>query len=515
MRELPYLKLSFMFYPLLSLFLFSIISCSYIDLSKIIPTDPEKQPSSENGEEFGSTDEKQRNMAPLSNHLKDESEINILRKALRERDEEILRMQEELMRSTLLKNTTDDKNKELTQLISKLLQKIKNLENTQHNAVDFLKRELAEKSELVSRLNAELDELESNSKLEKLELTTKLNALELEVKRGEILKRGNLKILKERKNLRARKDSLDQREKELESKERSLRLREESITGSILTEETFKIDPKDNNLLAKEAYKKPNDLNNKPSFNCNDAYKWDEKIVCNSPMLSNLDRKLHGAFENAVKSNNSDKSKNGLIQRQRAWLKIRHQCKEEKNEEILCLKRVYATQISFLRGQHKKNPKTNSLAKAQPSKKNNLQTSFRGSVLFQKLPINNFKKYNKKIILDEERNLLWTKFNFSQKEGAFPETARECQEWAEQMRREEYGGIKNWRVPSHIELGRLSYLYKNVISGKSENFAYWGAKNSEFYNLEVFKFKNDNNQEFNDFLSKANCRLVAKNESRK
>ena len=76
MRELPYLKLSFMFYPLLSLFLFSIISCSYIDLSKIIPTNPEKQPSSENGGEFSSTDEKQRNMAPLPNHLEDESEIN-------------------------------------------------------------------------------------------------------------------------------------------------------------------------------------------------------------------------------------------------------------------------------------------------------------------------------------------------------------------------------------------------------------------------------------------------------
>ena len=513
MRNLPYQKLSFMFYPILSLFLFSIISCSSIDLSKIILTDPEKQPTSENGEVFSATDEKQRNMSPLPNHLEDESEINIIRKALRERDEENLRMQEELIHSTQLKNTTDDKIKELTQLNSKLLQN-RNLENIQHNSVDFLKRELAEKNELVSRINTELDELELKSELEKIGLTTKLNALDLEVKRGEILKTGNLEISKERNNLRARKDSLDLREKELESKERSLRLREKSITASFSAEETITIDPKDNNLLAKEAYKKPNDLNNKPSFNCNYAYKWDEKIVCNSPILSSLDRKLHGAFENAVKSNNSDKSKNDLILHQRAWLKIRHQCKEEKNEKILCLKRVYVNQISSLQGQHKKNLKLHSLAKAQPSKKINSQASFSRSVLFQKLPINNFKKYNEKIILDEESSLLWTKFNFFQKEGSFPETAGECQEWAAQMRREEYGGVNNWRVPSHVELGQLGYLYGSLIGGKSENFAYWGTSGSGFYNFDIYKFKNQNDQEPDDYQSKANCRLVANIKNR-
>ncbi len=503
-----------MFYPLLSLFLFAIISCSSIDLSKIIPTYQEKQPSSENGEEFSSTDEKQSNIAPLPTQVESEIENNNLRMSLRKRDEEILRLQEELMRSTQLKNIADNKNKELTQLNNKSFQ-LRNLENTQHNAVDFMKRELAEKNELVSRLNAKLDELELNSKLEKIELTTKLNELELEIKRGEILKSDSIEILKERKNFLTRKDTLDQREKELESKERNLRLREESITGSIITEETIERDPKDNDLSVKEADEKANGLNNEPSFNCNVAGKWDEKIVCNNPMLAKLDRMLSGAYENAIKSATANELKNDLIQRQKAWLNTRHHCKEEENEEVLCLKRVYATQISSLQGQHKKNLKIKSPTKTQSSKKIDLLASFRQDTLVQEPPSSNFKKYNEKIILDKEGNLLWTKFNFSEKEGAFPETARECQEWADQMSREEYGGINNWRVPSHVELGRLGYLYGKVNGGESENFTYWGTRESGFYNFEVFKFKNKFDQVPDEFQLKANCRLVANNKIRK
>ena len=60
MRNFPYLKLSFIFYPLLSLFLLPIISCSTLDLSTIISDLKYNQTSSEIGEELGSIDEKQK-----------------------------------------------------------------------------------------------------------------------------------------------------------------------------------------------------------------------------------------------------------------------------------------------------------------------------------------------------------------------------------------------------------------------------------------------------------------------
>ncbi len=60
MGKFPCLKLSFIFYPLLSLFLLPIISCSTLDLSTIISDLKYNQTSSEIGEELGSIDEKQK-----------------------------------------------------------------------------------------------------------------------------------------------------------------------------------------------------------------------------------------------------------------------------------------------------------------------------------------------------------------------------------------------------------------------------------------------------------------------
>ena len=90
MGKFPCLKLSFIFYPLLSLFLLPIISCSTLDLSTIISDLKYDQTSSEIGEELGSIDEKQK-------------------KILRKKDKEIILLQERIYQLTKLKKTIEKK----------------------------------------------------------------------------------------------------------------------------------------------------------------------------------------------------------------------------------------------------------------------------------------------------------------------------------------------------------------------------------------------------------------------
>jgi len=189
MGKFPCLKLSFIFYPLLSLFLLPIISCSTLDLSTIISDLKYNQTSSEIGEELGSIDEKQK-------------------KILRKKDKEIILLQERIYQLTKLKKTIektiDDKDMKLNQF--------RNLQNASINKLDFLSGKLAEKNKLISELIVKL------SKLEKLKLIAK---------------------------------QLDQREKELDSRERSLTFKEDTrndngITEETFNEETFKLGPRGN-----------------------------------------------------------------------------------------------------------------------------------------------------------------------------------------------------------------------------------------------------------------------------
>ena len=202
MGKFPYLKLSFIFYPLLSLFLLPIISCSTLDLSTIISDLKYNQTSSEIGEELGSIDEKQK-------------------KILRKKDKEIILLQERIYQLTKLKKTIektiDDKDMKLNQF--------RNLQNASINKLDFLSGKLAEKNKLISELIVKL------SKLEKLKLIAKQNE----------------------------KESLDQREKELDSRERSLTFKEDTrndngITEETLNEETFKLGPGGNSWPEKREH---------------------------------------------------------------------------------------------------------------------------------------------------------------------------------------------------------------------------------------------------------------------
>ena len=197
MGKFPYLKRSFIFYPLLSLFLLSIISCSTLDLSTIISDLKYNQTSSEIGEELGSIDEKQK-------------------KILRKKDKEIILLQERIYQLTKLKKTIektiDDKDMKLNQF--------RNLQNASINKLDFLSGKLAEKNKLISELIVKL------SKLEKLKLIAK---------------------------------QLDQREKELDSRERSLTFKEDTrndngITEETLNEETFKLGPRGNSWPEKREH---------------------------------------------------------------------------------------------------------------------------------------------------------------------------------------------------------------------------------------------------------------------
>ena len=202
MGKFPCLKLSFIFYPLLSLFLLSIISCSTLDLSTIISDLKYNQTSSEIGEELGSIDEKQK-------------------KILRKKDKEIILLQERIYQLTKLKKTIektiDDKDMKLNQF--------RNLQNASINKLDFLSGKLAEKNKLISELIVKL------SKLEKLKLIAKQNE----------------------------KESLDQREKELDSRERSLTFKEDTrndngITEETFNEETFKLGPRGNSWPEKREH---------------------------------------------------------------------------------------------------------------------------------------------------------------------------------------------------------------------------------------------------------------------
>ena len=202
MGKFPCLKLSFIFYPLLSLFLLPIISCSTLDLSTIISDLKYNQTSSEIGEELGSIDEKQK-------------------KILQKKDKEIILLQERIYQLTKLKKTIektiDDKDMKLNQF--------RNLQNASINKLDFLSGKLAEKNKLISELIVKL------SKLEKLKLIAKQNE----------------------------KESLDQREKELDSRERSLTFKEDTrndngITEETFNEETFKLGPRGNSWPEKREH---------------------------------------------------------------------------------------------------------------------------------------------------------------------------------------------------------------------------------------------------------------------
>ena len=142
------------------------------------------------------------------------------------------------------------------------------------------------------------------------------------------------------------------------------------------------------------------------------------------------------------------------------------------------------------------------------------QTIAVDKILFNRLPIKNFIKYHDQIVLDGENNLLWSRKNFHQEHKIFPENSKDCLEWADQWRREEYGGINGWRVPSHRELNQLNGLYKYVMGGDSENFKYWGIEKEGNSNLTLFEFSHANFSKNKTSQVSANCRLVANPNSR-
>ena len=193
MSKFPCLKLSFIFYPLLSLFLLPIISCSTLDLSTIISDLKYNQTSSEIGEELGSIDEKQK-------------------KILRKKDKEIILLQERIYQLTKLKKTIDDKDMKLNQF--------RNLQNASINKLDFLSGKLAEKNKLISELIVKL------SKLEKLKLIAK--------------------------QLDQREKELDSRERSLTFKEDTRN--DNGITEETLNEETFKLGPRGNSWPEKREH---------------------------------------------------------------------------------------------------------------------------------------------------------------------------------------------------------------------------------------------------------------------
>ena len=105
------------------------------------------------------------------------------------------------------------------------LNQFRNLQNASINKLDFLSGKLAEKNKLISELIVKL------SKLEKLKLIAKQNE----------------------------KESLDQREKELDSRERSLTFKEDTrndngITEETFFEETFKLVPRGNSWPEKREH---------------------------------------------------------------------------------------------------------------------------------------------------------------------------------------------------------------------------------------------------------------------
>jgi len=193
MGKFPCLKLSFIFYPLLSLFLLPIISCSTLDLSTIISDLKYNQTSSEIGEELGSIDEKQK-------------------KILRKKDKEIILLQERIYQLTKLKKTIDDKDMKLNQF--------RNLQNASINKLDFLSGKLAEKNKLISELIVKL------SKLEKLKLIAK--------------------------QLDQREKELDSRERSLTFKEDTRN--DNGITEETFNEETFKLGPRGNSWPEKREH---------------------------------------------------------------------------------------------------------------------------------------------------------------------------------------------------------------------------------------------------------------------
>ena len=138
------------------------------------------------------------------------------KKILRKKDKEIILLQERIYQLTKLKKTIektiDDKDMKLNQF--------RNLQNASINKLDFLSGKLAEKNKLISELIVKL------SKLEKLKLIAKQNE----------------------------KESLDQREKELDSRERSLTFKEDTRNDNGITEETFKLGPRGNSWPEKREH---------------------------------------------------------------------------------------------------------------------------------------------------------------------------------------------------------------------------------------------------------------------
>ncbi len=121
----------------------------------------------------------------------------------------------------------------------------------------------------------------------------------------------------------------------------------------------------------------------------------------------------------------------------------------------------------------------------------------------------NYENYNKQVLLDKYKGLFWTRLDFYQKEGVFPETSKDCREWTEQMSREKYGGINSWRVPTRIELSHFNRTYPNATGGDAENFNYWVLENAGINKIVLFEYKLGKNIEPESKNLNGNCRLVS------
>jgi hypothetical protein len=260
----------------------------------------------------------------------------------------------------------------------------------------------------------------------------------------------------------------------------------------------------ENKLQISELNKKLNDSRQKNILKKPEKQNIQQQFQKREAFLKQKENEIHAKFERFTNQTNRFKSYQEEVNND--FLK-RKQGLDQREGRVDERERV--VERNFRNRNTIKN-KTDSQEMARKLKANKtVQEIPQRKTLFTILPVNNYKHYNKQIVLDRDNNLFWSRLNFYQKEGSYPESRSECSEWAAQMKREKYGGIDRWRVPTHRELSQLHYLYQYVLGGDSENFKYWGVESKGTPNLTLFEFRNASFQDNTSSQAIANCRVIA------
>ncbi len=257
-------------------------------------------------------------------------------------------------------------------------------------------------------------------------------------------------------------------------------------------------------LKVSELNKKLNDSHQQNISKKSKRQNIQQQFQKRTELLQQKENEIHAKYESFTNQTNRFKSYQEEVNK--GFLK-RKQSLDQREKRLEEREKVLDGNINN-RGSIKKEIRPKKLAK-----KTKANTTFQSiptrKTLFATLPVNNYERYNNEIVLDRENELFWSRLNFHQKEGSYPEVRRECLEWADQMKREKYGGINRWRVPTHRELSQLHYLYQYVLGGDSENFKYWGVESKGTSNLTIFEYRNLNFQNNVPSQVIANCRVVA------